>query len=344
MNIVAEILKSGGAAVYLQRNYEVIRQVVADSLASKGFILEPLSKAINRDWVKKLLWTALPERQMKENGAFVYIPSGVKIYVPLTLCFVVSEGSQKVHNIIVVDRGSEVTLTSACSSVNSGTTHEGYTEVFLGYGAKLHYFMTHSWMKETEVVAEKGVIAERDSNYDYLYTCLRSPTTISSTTRAKLEKGASASISTIYVAGSNSKSILSSSIVLAEEGSIGEIVSRIVAGRGSYISLPAEIEARVAGTRGHIECRSLQVAPDAYVETVPVLRSLSGGSQLTHEAAIGKISEEELGYLMSKGFTEEEATTLLVRGFLELGVKKIPEPLKPQVEALMRLLAKKAIG
>ncbi len=344
MSVVEEILKSGSVAVYLQRNYEVIRQVVAESLASRGFILEPLSKATSRDWVKKLLWTALPERIMEGSGAFIYVPPGVKIHAPLTLCFVVSKGSQKVHNVVVIDRGSEVTLTSACSSVGSGTVHEGYTEVFLGYGAKLHYFMSHSWMRETEVVAESGIVAEENSSFDYLYTCLRAPATISSATRARLKRGASASLSTIYVASPNSKSKLGSSIVLAEEGSTGEISSRVVAGRGSYVSLPAEIEAGAPDTRGHIECRSLQVAPDAYVETIPVLRSLSGGSQLTHEAAIGKISDEELGYLMSKGFTEEEATTLLVRGFLELGVKKVPEPLKPQVEALARLLARKAIG
>jgi Fe-S cluster assembly scaffold protein SufB len=86
------------------------------------------------------------------------------------------------------------------------------------------------------------------------------------------------------------------------------------------------------------------LSPDSVLETIPALRSTRSGAYLTHEAAIGKISEEELAYLMTKGFNAEEATNMLVRGFLELGLKSIPEPLKPQISSILDLMARFATG
>lgn len=345
MSIVDELAKAGGTALYLQRNYEVLRRVVADSLRSRGLLLEPLREAVRRhSWLRKLLWRALPRGEAELEGAFLYVPPGLHIQAPLTFCFLVSRAEQVVHNVVVIDEGSEALVTSACASTEHGEAHEGYTEVYLRKGARLNYVMIHSWMRETRVVAKTGVEVGEGGGYTQFYTCLKSPSSLASDSRALLEEGAAALLSTLYVASPGSSATLSSAVTLAGEGSRGEVVARAVAVKGAVLRLPTRIEARAPSSRGHIECRGLQLSPDSRIETTPALYSLHGGSQLTHEAAIGKISEEELYYLMSRGFTEEEAASLLVRGFLETGVRGLPRVMRPQVEAVLSVLARKAVG
>ena len=341
-DLFAGLSAGSPVAHYVQRNINVVRLILARGLAEKGFILEPLEKAREREQVRKLLWKILPEREGVTKGAFVYVPPNTRLEVPLSMCFVVDRGIQEVHNVLLVGENSEVAVLTTCVSAGEGEVHEGFTEVFLERNAKVDYVMIHGWLKKTKVVAETGVLAGEGARLNELYVAFRSPIELKSYTRVVAEKGASALSSTLYVSTGGS-STLETYVALAEEAS-AEVASRVVAARGSQIRLPITVEARGANARGHIECRSLQLDPDSSVETIPSLRSLYGGAQLSHEAAIGKLSQEELEYLMSKGFSEDEAVTLLIRGFLELGVRGLPKPLEPQVQAMLSLISKAAKG
>lgn len=339
MSFLEKAINAGSTALYLQRNYEIVRQLLAKGLAERGFILEPLSKAVEREWVRKLLWTALPQREVGLSGAFVYVPPGVSLRAPVSICFVVSEGVQEVHNVLVVGEGSELVVLSTCTSAGEGTMHGGYTEIFLEKGAKLDCVIIHSWTTKTQVIAETGVVVGEKASFNDVYISLKSPHALKESTRITVRKGGSALASTLYLAGPGS-STLETVVMLEGEGASVEVNSKIVATSGSFVSNPITIEAAAPNTRGHVECRGLQLSSDSVIVTIPALRSARGGSRLTHEAAIGKISEEELAYLMTKGFSEEEATSMLVRGFLELGLKSVPEPLKPQVTSILDLMAR----
>jgi len=339
MSFLERAVDTGSTALYLQRNYVIVRQLLARGLAEKGFILEPLSKAVEREWVRRMLWTALPEREVGLSGAFIYVPPGVSLRAPVSMCFVVSEGSQEVHNVLVVGEGSELVVLSTCTSAGKGTAHSGYTEIFLEKGARLDYVMIHSWTKETQVVAETGVIVGEGASFNDVYISLKSPHALRESTRIVVRRGGNVSASTLYLAGAG-LSTLETIVALEGEGASAEVSSKIVATSGSLVSNPITVEAKAPNTRGHVECRGLQLSPNSVIVTIPALRSACAGSQLTHEAAIGKISEEELEYLMTKGFSEEEATSILVRGFLELGLKSVPEALKPQINSVLDLMAK----
>lgn len=341
-DLIAEVSASGAVAHYVQRNFDVVKLILAKGLVERGFILEPLEEASRKEWVRNLLWKILPEREGATKGAFIYVPPNTKLDVPLSMCFVVDKGVQEVHNVLLVGEGSEITVLTTCVSAGEGEVHEGFTEVFLGRNARVDYVMIHGWLKKTKVVAETGVLANEGARLNELYVALRSPVELKSYTKVLAERGASALSSTLYVSTGGS-STLETYVALAE-GASAEIASRVVASRGSQIKQPITVEARGANARGHIECRSLQLDPDSAVETIPSLRSLHGGAQLTHEAAIGKLSQEELEYLMSKGFSEDEAVTLLIRGFLELGMKGLPKPLEPQVQAMLNLISRAARG
>lgn len=343
MSIVEEAVERAATALYLQRNYEVVRQLLARGLAEKGFIIEPLSKAVERDWVRRLLWTALPRREVGLSGVLVYVPPGLTLRAPISTCFVVDRGAQEVHNVIVVGEGSEVIMVSTCTSAGAGTAHSGYTEIFLGEGARLDYVMIHSWSKRAQVVAETGTVVGKNARFNEIYISLRSPSSLSKSSRITVGEGGAAHASTIYLAESGS-STLGTFVALEGEGARAEVSSKVVATGSSFVSQPITVEARAPNTRGHVECRGLQLSPSSVIETVPALRSSVSGAELTHEAAIGRISEEELAYLMTKGFSEEEAVSMLVRGFLELGLKSVPEPLKLQVSSILNLLARAATG
>lgn len=346
MSLIDELIRTGGSAIYFQRNYEVLREVVSESLREKGLILMRLDRALREfKWIEKFMWRALPwEEGVKPIGAFLYVPARLKVEAPLQMCFAVRGSEQIVHNMVLMEEGSSATINSACTSLGGNVLHAGYTEIYLKEGAKLSYLMLHTWNEDSRVVSKTGVVVEDEGVYTQFYTCIKSPFSLDSLSHITLGKGAAASLSTLYVAGRDSQATLSSSIELNGEGSGGEITARTVATRGARIRLPSRIVARAAGAKGHIECRGLQLASDSRIEAIPTLFSEHGGAQLTHEAAIGKVSEEELSYLMSRGFNEDEAISMLVRGFLEGGIDKVPPRLKPQVEAVLSIIARKALG
>ncbi|RLG46005.1 MAG: SufD family Fe-S cluster assembly protein, partial [Thermoproteota archaeon] len=100
-----------------------------------------------------------------------------------------------------------------------------------------------------------------------------------------------------------------------------------------------EVVARAPGARGHIECRGLIMDSESRLGTVPVLRTEVSDAELTHEAAIGRLGEEQIFYLMSRGIPEEEAVSVLVRGFMEVETKGLPEELKERVRAALDMAA-----
>ncbi len=336
------VAAEGAAARYLQKNVDVIRLVLAKGLSERGVVIKRMDEAAGDEGVKRLSWRLLQERPGASTGVFIYVPPRTKLSAPLSACFAVDKGAQEVHNVVAIGEGSSVTLFSTCVSAGEGVSHSGFTEIYLGEGAELDLVMIHGWTKRTEVTAETAVLAGEGARFNELYLAFRSPANLTSRVKVVAGRGASALASTLYVAGGGS-STLETHVELAE-GASAEVISRVVVARGAAVRQPITIEAKGEGARGHIECRSLKLDPRSTVETVPALRSLHGEAQLTHEAAIGKISQEELEYLTSKGFSEDEAVALLVRGFLELGVRSLPPALKPQVEALLNLISRSARG
>ncbi len=93
-------------------------------------------------------------------------------------------------------------------------------------------------------------------------------------------------------------------------------------------------------SRGHLDCKGLVLPSSAIGEAIPTIRSVNEQSELTHEAVIGRISQEELEYLMSEGFTENEAISLIVRGFIEVGLDKIPQALRSYINSVLDIVAR----
>ncbi len=353
LGVKIEERKVGGS--YLQVDNNVIRLAVAKELQRKGVILMDLSDALKNPAFRKFYWQALPVDHDEytaaaelygRHGVFLYVPKGVKVEFPLQACFLISSSGvgQAVHNVIVVDDYADLTINTACAALRGEVIHIGVTEMYIGKKASLTYIMVHGWSSESQVRPRTGVVVNEGGNLVSYYVNMKPVRFIEATPRIILKRNAKAYYSSVIVGRDASFMDLGVDIILEEEGASGEIVSRSIARDESRIVMRGYLRGHSEGVRGHLECKGLQLSNKALIRAIPVLESKKPGAVLTHEAAIGRISDEELYYLMTKGFDEEEAISIIVRGFIDVGLEKLPKALRVQLESIYDLVARMATG
>ena len=347
-----EIEKSIG--INLEKNTPKYFQKDFSTLVSysniKGLEIMSIKDALEKyDWLKEYFWKALNKDKDEItkysashdfNGYFIRVEKNVKISLPIQAClYLEKEGLvQNVHNIIIAEENSEINVVTGCTIARySFGKHIGISEFYLKKGAKVNFTMIHHWNENTEVMPRTAVILEENSTFISNYILL-SPTKLVQTMP-------------ITYNGKNSKSILNSLIlglkdsfidvggqsILMGENSSSLIESRIVAKDSSKIISRGKIVSENKNTKGHIECRGLLISDKAEIQTIPELYSKNKDSELTHEASVGKIKKEEILYLMSRGFSEEESTKLIINGFLNPYSFELPKHLKSQIESIIKM-------
>jgi Fe-S cluster assembly scaffold protein SufB len=140
----------------------------------------------------------------------------------------------------------------------------------------------------------------------------------------------------IIVGYPNSNLDVGSRVVLQGEDSKAEIIARSLT-RGGRIVNRGHLVGEQVGVKGHLECQGLMLSPEGVIYAVPELEARVDGVDLSHEAAVGKIAQEEIEYLMARGFSEEEATAMIVRGFLNVKIMGLPEELEAEVQKAIEL-------
>jgi len=144
-------------------------------------------------------------------------------------------------------------------------------------------------------------------------------------------KNSVARFSSIVIASPTSYMDLGSRAILDAEGASAELVTRAITRGGTIISR-GEIKGNTAGTKGHLECKGL-ILRDGLIHAIPEIQGAVVGTELSHEAAVGKIAQEEIEYLMARGLSEEEATATIIRGFLDVKMTGLPDVLQRQIDA-----------
>jgi len=249
---------------------------------------------------------------------------------------------QAVHNIIIVDDNSELVLNTACAAIAGESLHVGVTEMFVGKNSKLTYAMVHGWNQEFDTRPKTVVKVDKNGTFISNYINLKPVKSLKTNPIITLYEGAQAYLSSIILGLERSFLDVGTTAILRGESSKVEIISRAISKDNSKLILRGEILAQSPDVKGHLECRGLQLSDASIIETIPALRSENSNVKLTHEAAVGRISEHELAYLMSRGFTEDEAVSLIVRGFVETGLEYLPRSLQRQLSVILDLIAKKA--
>ncbi|MBO8182368.1 MAG: SufD family Fe-S cluster assembly protein [Archaeoglobus sp.] len=304
------------------------------------------------DWLHDYYWKIVKRDQDKYtkeadsedvNGYFIRSLPGKKVEIPVEACLYLrtAKSTQKVHNIIIAEEGSELNIISGCTShpgVTSGM-HLGITEYYVKKNAKLTFTMIHSWESDVEVRPRSAAVVEENGVFISNYVLMNPVKLVQMYPTAYVEKGGTAIFSSIIVALENSIVDSGTRAILKGEGSSAEIVSRTIS-KGGEVIARGHIAGEAPDVKGHLECRGLMLSDEGKILAIPELEAKYPNVDLSHEAAIGRIAEEEIFYLQSRGMSKDEATAAIIRGFLEVDIKGIPEMLKREIDKAISLVEK----
>lgn len=323
--------------------------ILLASVRESGLEFMPIGEALERipEIKDKYFWKLISpdEDEVTERvnnaplrGLFARVKRGKKVFLPLQACYILrSEAfSQIVHNVIVAEEGSEVHLITGCftsAHVSSGS-HFAVTEIFLEKGSFLSYSMFHSWAPDVEVFPKTAVLLEEGATYLSNYVSLREVRMIKAFPRMIVKDNAVARSYSVIYAPKGSYIDMGSKLLLEGENSRGESISRAVSVGGTVITR-AVLEGKGSNCKGHVECHGVLLDDSGVITAIPELTALRDDVELSHEAAVGRLSEEEILYLEARGLSEEEARSLIVRGFMKVDIPGLPGELKAEMDKLI---------
>jgi len=290
---------------------------------------------VSKDKDEYTRFVAETEEKNGPKGFVVIARKGSKNIMPLQACFfMLNEKVQTVHNIIIAEEGAEVHLITGC--VSSAHKHEGehygITEFYIMKGATVSNTMIHTWGDNIEVHPRSSASVAENGTFLSNYVTLKPVRYIQMYPEAHLTgKNSVARFNSVVVAPKGSHLDLGQRAYLSAEGTSAELVARAITRGGTVISR-SHIVGDAANTKGHIECKGL-ILEDGIIHAVPEIEGRVQNTELSHEAAVGKIAKDEIEYLMSRGLDEEEATATIIRGFLDVRIKGLPADLQKQIDA-----------
>jgi Fe-S cluster assembly scaffold protein SufB len=278
------------------------------------------------------------------GGYFMRIMPSAKITFPLQSCLLITQKNleQRVHNIIIAEEGSKAHIITSCVQHSSvpKASHLGVSEIYVKKGAILNFTMVHQWNDKTLVrprtATEIGDRAEFVSNY----VCMH-PVKDVQMYPAAFCHGTDSAVSFNNILYGKSKSILDigSKAVLTGKGSKAEMISRAIAREGSKMIIRGLIEGSSDDCKGHLECRGLLIDEEAFLQSIPELIAKKKGVEITHEAAVGKISEKEITYLMTRKLSRDQAVSLIIRGFMDVSILGLPDALNAEIKRIVEASA-----
>lgn len=335
--------------------FQVDHSVVFSSAHQNGLEVMEIGAALQRyDWLRDYWWKALPVDTDKftaraelapHHGFFLRALPGAKAEFPLQACLYLSqEGlAQNVHNILIAEEGSELHVITGCTTAPSvgSALHIGVSEFYVKKNARLTSTMIHHWAPGVAVRPRTGAIVEENGVFLSNYLCLKPVRTLQAYPTAYcVGENATVRFNSLILAREGSSIDLGARVYLRARGSRAESVSKAITTGGDVVARGHFI-AEAAGVKAHLECRGLILSEGGRMHAIPELEGRVPDVEMTHEAAVGKIARDEIEYLMSRGLSAEEATAAIVRGFLDIEMKGVPESIN---EEIRRALANEEIA
>lgn len=350
-SIGVDVSGKGRAGNYLQ----IDSSIVFEESSHSGIEIISISKALETyDWLLDYYWKALDVDMDKftalselkgSGGVFIRVKSGVKVELPVQACFYLKSSgfSQNVHNIIIVEENAELNVLTGCASprINEGL-HIGVSEFYVKKGGKLTYTMIHSWSEGIDVRPRTGVVLEDSASFINIYINVNPAKSIQTMPIVYLNGiNSRASLISVVLASGNSFFDIGGAAYLKGDRSRAEITSKNIAKDDSKIISRGLIVGEGHECRGHLECRGLLLSAKSIIQAIPQLEARIMDATLSHEAAIGKLSEDEIYYLMAKGFNEDEAISIIIRGFMDIGIPDLPPMLNRYLKLVLDGVSKK---
>ncbi|MCF4152656.1 SufD family Fe-S cluster assembly protein [Dethiosulfovibrio sp. F2B] len=302
----------------------------------------PMQTAMDlHDGLKEYSWNLMEkESDQVDGGYFIRSRPGATVTYPLQTCLYLAEdrSAQDVHNIVIAEEGSTLNILSGCASapgVRSGL-HVGISEIYVKKGATLSFTMVHNWAEEMAVRPKTKVMVEEGGTFISNYICLKPAKDLVMYPTAILNgEGAVATFNSVFLATPGSTIDSGSRVILKAPDTRAEVVSRAVS-MGGKIYARGHLVGEVPGVKAHLECDGLILSDSGLIHAIPELEARCNDLEMSHEAAVGKIAQEEIEYLMARGLSEEDARSLIIKGFLSLDIMGLPDELKRDMEETIR--------
>jgi len=315
------------------------------SSTQKGIFISDIHSALKNKSVFKRYFNRLVPQEKDEytkacaknlhSGYFVRAEKGVKAKNIIQTCLYIGKNrfAQKIHNIIIAEENSELNILTGCltdSSVKEAS-HIGITEIFVGKNAKVNFTMVHNWGEKILVRPRTAVKVETGGVFVSNYICLNPVSDLQMFPVCYLNgKNSSASFNSFIYATCNSKLDLGAKAILNGVGSSAEVLSKIVCDKSEVINR-GYLVGNVKGIKAHLSCEGLIISKKGKISAIPELEANLADLEMTHEAAIGKVSQEAIEYLQCRGFSEKQAISMIIKGFLDTSTAHLPEVIQKQL-------------
>ncbi|MCW3975040.1 MAG: SufD family Fe-S cluster assembly protein [Candidatus Bathyarchaeota archaeon] len=278
------------------------------------------------------------------GGYFMRILPNAEIIFPIQSCLMITQKNleQRVHNIIIAEEGSKSHIITSCTQhLEAGRgSHLGISEIYVKKGASLNFTMIHNWSKETHVRPRSAAQVEDNGKFVSNYICLEPVRDVQMYPVAFCNgMNSKASLNSILYGCEDTNLDVGSRAVLNGKGSKAELITRAIAKKGANLIVRGMIEGNNSDSKGHLECRGLIVDENSLIYSIPELIARRRGCEITHEAAVGKISEKEIMYLMSRKIPRDQAISMIIRGFMDVGIMGLPKALSEEVSRVIDLVA-----
>ncbi len=349
------------AGVGAQFESEMVYHSIQEHLEKQGVIFLSIEDGLRQypDLFREYFGTVVPIEDNKfaalnsavwSGGSFVYVPPGVKVDLPLQAYFRLNAANvgQFERTLIIADEGAQVHYVEGCTAPQYTTDsfHSGVIEIIVKRGARVRYTTIQNWSHNVYNLVTQRAKVFGEATMEWVDANMGSKVTMKYPSCYLMEPGAHGEMLSMAFAGAGQVQDAGSKMVHFAPHTSSKITSKSISkngGRASYRGLLKVYEG-AKGVKSSVVCDALLLDPESRSDTYPYIEIAEDDVTIGHEASVSKIGEEQLFYLMSRGLSEEEATTMVVSGFIEPLVKELPMEYAVEMNRLIQLQMEGSIG
>lgn len=349
------------AGVSAQYESEVVYHNMQKELEDQGVIFCDTDTAVKEypELVKKYFGTVVPPSDNKfaalnsavwSGGSFIYIPKGVRCEVPLQAYFRINSENmgQFERTLIIADEESFVHYVEGCTApiYTTDSLHSAVVEILVKDNARCRYTTIQNWSPNVYNLVTKRAVAEKGAHMEWVDGNIGSKLTMKYPAVIMKGEGAKADVLSIAVAGKGQHQDAGAKVTALAPNCTSNIVSKSISKDGGKVTYRgvSSFGKKAHGSKAKVECDTLILDNQSTSDTIPYNEVKTDDITLEHEATVSKVSEEQLFYLMSRGLTEEEATQMIVMGFIEPFTKELPMEYAVEMNRLIKFEMEGSIG
>jgi len=349
------------SGVGAQYESEVVYHQVNEQLEAQGVIFTDMDTALreHEDLVREHWATIIPPNDNKlaalnsavwSGGSFVYVPAGVKVAMPLQAYFRINTENmgQFERTLIIAEEGSDVHYIEGCTApvYSTDSLHSAVVEIVCKPSSRVRYTTVQNWSQNVYNLVTKRAVAQEGATMEWVDCNLGSKLTMKYPSIYLLGPKAHGEILSIAFAGEGQHQDAGGKIIHAAPQTSSSIFSKSISkdgGRSTYRGL-LEVADGASESRSKVVCDALLLDEDSRSDTYPTIRIGENDADVGHEATVSKIGDEQVFYLQSHGLDEEEASKMIVNGFIEPVTKELPMEYAVELNRLIELQMEGSIG